>query len=259
MKKLFIKNRKGMRMVVVIEEIKDQKGLVFLMHGISGFKEHPLLEETAKIFNKSGFTAVKFDTTNSIGESDGKMEDGTIAGYYEDLEDITEWSKTQKWYQEPFSLVGHSWGGYCIANYATNNQNKIKNLILFSSVVSGKLYQENDDIRPVLKEWKEKGIRIWESSSSPGVIKRLKYTFIEDGLNYDLLKIVDKIKCPVLMIAGNKDRTVHMEYQKMLFDKINSQKQFYIIKDGDHNLKGKENSQELFDVINNWIVFNLKQ
>lgn len=50
MEKLFIKNRKGLKMAVVIDEAEDKKGLVFLMHGFLSFKEHPLLREAVKIF-----------------------------------------------------------------------------------------------------------------------------------------------------------------------------------------------------------------
>jgi alpha-beta hydrolase superfamily lysophospholipase len=253
MEKINIENRKGLKIAVLIEEVKNQKGLVFLMHGFGSFKEHKLLEKTARIFNEEGFTAIRFDATSSIGESEGDIEDGTMTGYLEDLEDVIEWAKLQKWYKEPFSLVGHSLGGYCVVAYGAANQNKVNNLILFNSVISGKLFQETEEIKPILKEWKENGVREWESLSSPGVKKRQKYIFIEDGLNHDLLKIVDKIKCPVLMIAGEEDKIVPVEYQKMLFDKINSKKQFYIVEDGNHDLKDKEDSQELFEVINNWI------
>jgi alpha-beta hydrolase superfamily lysophospholipase len=247
--KTIIKNRKGLKMAVIIDEVKNQKGLVFVMHGFGSFKEHKLLTRVAKIFNEKDFTAIRFDTTNSIGESEGKLEDATMTEYFEDLEDIIEWSKSQKWYQEPFSLVGHSLGGYCIANYAIKNQDRVNSLILFGSIISGKLFQETDKIKPLLKDWKEKGIREWESSSSPGVFKKSKYAFIEDGMNHDLLKNADKIKCPVVMITGENDESIPVEHQKMLFDKIKSSKQFYVLKTGNHNLKGMEDSPELFSII----------
>lgn len=247
MKEIII-NRKGLKMAVLIEEVEKPKGISFLMHGFGSFKEHPLLEEASNILRNNGYTTIRFDATNSIGESDGKLEDGTTTGYFNDLEDVISWAKSRDWYKEPFSLVGHSLGGYCVSAYTANNPSEVKVLMLFSSIVSGKLFQETDEIRPILKEWKERGIREWESSSSPGVIKRSKYAFIEDGLNHDLLKIVDKIKCPVLLIAGEKDTTVPVEYQKLLADKLEN-KEFYIIKDGDHNLKNKEKSQELHNII----------
>jgi len=140
-------------------------------------------------------------------------------------------------------------GGYCVANYAINNPDKVSNLILFGSIISGKLFQETDKIKPLLKNWKEKGIREWESSSSPGVFKRSKYIFIEDGMNHDLLKNADKIKCPVAMITGEDDESIPVEHQKLLFDKIKSSKQFYVLKNGNHDLKGREDSLELFSII----------
>jgi len=253
MEKLFIKNRKGLKMAVLIDETDNQKGLVFLMHGFLDFKERKILEKTAKIFKEKDFTVIRFDATSSLGESEGKMEDGTMTGYLEDLEDVLKWAKQKEWYREPFYLVGHSLGGYCIANYAAFNPTDVKGLILFSSVVSGKLFQETDEIRPILKEWKEKGIRVWDSLSSPGITKKSKYIFIEDGMNHDALKFADKIKCSVLMVTGEKDTVVPVEYQKMLFDKINSQKQFYVVMGSDHPLEAVEDLKSLFETINNWI------
>lgn len=250
--KEIIKNRKGLKIVVLIDKAEKQKGISFLMHGFGGVKEHPLLEEISKILIDNGYTTIRFDATNSIGESDGRLEDGTVTGYFNDLDDVISWAKSQNWYQEPFIMAGHSLGGYCVAVFAANNPEKVKSIILFSCFISGKLFQETDEIRPILKEWKERGVREWESSSSPGIIKRSKYDFIEDSLNHDIFKFVDKIKRPVLLIAGEKDTTVPVEYQKSLADKLDN-KEFYIIKDSDHNLKNKEKSQEINNIINEWL------
>jgi len=252
MEKLFIQNREGLKMSVVIDEDRNQKGLVFLMHGFLGFKEQPLLLEVAKIFRQNNFTTVSFDTINSLGESDGKMEDGTMSGYFENLEDVINWAKSHKFYQEQFFLVGHSLGGYCVANYAAKNKN-VKNLILLCPVISGELFQQTNDIKEILEEWKETGVRVWNSRSNPGVIKKSSYRFIEDGRNHDLLKTAQNIKCSVLMIGGDIDEVIPLEHQKLLFDKIESRKEMHIIKNGDHNLESRENLEELSNIINNWI------
>ncbi|MFZ3054387.1 MAG: alpha/beta fold hydrolase [Minisyncoccales bacterium] len=167
MSNLFIQNRKELNIAVSINESENQRSLVFLMHGFLGFKEQPLLLEVGKIFKENNFTTVSFDTTNSLGESDGKMEDGTMTGYFEDLEDVISWAKSQKFYFEPFFLVGHSLGGYCVANYAVKNKN-VKSLILLCPVVSGELFQQTNDIKEILEEWKETGMRTWNSRSNPG-------------------------------------------------------------------------------------------
>ena len=250
--KIIIKNRYNLNIVILINKPKEAKGLVFLMHGFGSFKEHPLIELSEKIFNNNGFTTVRFDTTKSIGESDGEMKDGTLTSYYEDLEDVLTWASKQDCYKEPFYLVGHSAGGYCVANYTIKNQEKVKKTILFSPLVSGKLHKETDRIKLIINKWKEKGIREWESSSSPGVIKQSKYDYIEDSLSHDLLKDAEKIKCPVLLISSEDDVIIPINHQKLLAEKIKGIS-FSVIKDSDHNLSEESTLQEVFKIVNNFI------
>ena len=117
MKKTFIKNRKGENVSVLVEKSENQKGLAFIMHGLGGFKEQDHIAAFANAFKEKGFTVVRFDTTNTLGESGGKYEDATITNYYEDLEDVVIWAQEQEWYQEPFALSGHSLGGICTLLY----------------------------------------------------------------------------------------------------------------------------------------------
>ncbi|KKQ60706.1 MAG: hypothetical protein US81_C0014G0011 [Parcubacteria group bacterium GW2011_GWE2_38_18] len=86
MKKLFIKNRKDQNISVIIEEAEKPSGLVFIMHGLGGSKEELHIKTFSNAFKEKGFTTVLFDTTNSVGESDGILEDATVTNYYEDLE-----------------------------------------------------------------------------------------------------------------------------------------------------------------------------
>ncbi|OGG87621.1 hypothetical protein A3B87_00700 [Candidatus Kuenenbacteria bacterium RIFCSPHIGHO2_02_FULL_39_13] len=49
MEKVFIKNRKGQKISALIDESKNQKGLVFILHGLGGFKEQPHIQTFIKI------------------------------------------------------------------------------------------------------------------------------------------------------------------------------------------------------------------
>ena len=184
--KLFIKNRKGQNVAVLVEQ-PDQpdppKGLAFIMHGLSGFKEQPHIALYAQTFLENGYTAVRFDTTNTYGESDGKYEDATLTNYFEDLEDVISWAKQQPWYSEPFCLVGSSLGGICTALYAQKHPERIKAIAPTSTVVSGKLSIESKEGRGIdMEEWKRIGYAEQESISKPGLMKRLKWANIEDRL-----------------------------------------------------------------------------
>jgi len=238
MEKIIIKNRKGLKIVIVVDKEENQKGLVFLMHGFLGFKEQPILKEIGKRLKENNFTIISFDATNALGESDGKMEDGTISSYCDDLEDVINWSKSQTFYQESFLIVGHSLGGYCATNYAVNNN--LKGIILLNPLVSGKLFNQTNDIREVLEECNKAKARICDSHSNQGIIEKASFNFIKDSEKHDLLKIADKIKCKVLMISGDIDEDIPIKDQNMLFDKIGGVKERRIIKDGDHDFEGKE-------------------
>ncbi len=258
--KTFIKNRKGQKMSVIIEENPSQKGLAFIMHGLGGFKEQPHIQTFAQSFRDGGFSLVLFDTTNTFGESEGNYEDATTTNYYEDLEDVIDWAKNQNWYQEPFWLTGHSLGGISTALFAEKYPEKIKGLAPISTVVSGKLtletpqYKNND----VLEQWKKTGIRETPSGSNPGLIKRLKWAHVADRLKYDLVPEAGKLTMPVLMIVGDKDESTPLEHQQILFEKLPGKKELHVIKNSDHNFRGNPDAlSEIKSIFDKWIESNL--
>lgn len=229
------------------------QGLAFVMHGLGGFKEQPHIKTFARAFLDNGYTVVRFDTTNTFGESDGSYEDATTTNYYEDLEDIINWARTQSWYQEPFCLVGHSLGGICTALYAEKNSEKVKVLAPISTVVSGKLSIETPRHKEIYPEWKRTGWRVTESNSKPGTVKRLKWSHVEDRLKYDLLPEVDKLTMPVLLIVGDQDDSTLPEHQKILYEALPGKKEIHIIKNALHTFKDSVHLKEIYQIFDAWI------
>jgi len=252
--KIFIKNRKKQKISVLIDKPENPGELVFIMHGLGGFKEQPHIETYAQAFLENNYVVVRFDTTNTLGESDGKYEDATVTNYYEDLEDVIEWTKEQFWYLEPFCLVGHSLGSICIMLYAEKYPKKIKAVAPTSAVISGKLSIENKSGRgDNLDEWKRTGWLVESSNSKPGVIKRLKWSHMEDRLKYDLLPNVAKLTMPVLLIVGEKDDSTPVEHQQLLYEKLPGRKEIYIIKGAKHTFREKRHLDEINRIFNRWI------
>ena len=60
MRKLFINNRKGQKVAVVVEGEENKKGLAFVIHGLGGFKEQPHVQAMTEAFLENGCTAVRF-------------------------------------------------------------------------------------------------------------------------------------------------------------------------------------------------------
>ncbi len=253
MEKSSIKNRKGQNIVVLLEKSDNQKGLAFVMHGLSGNKEQPHIATFAQAFKEKGYTVVRFDTTNTFGESDGKYEDATVTSYFQDLEDVISWAKTQDWYQEPFYLAGHSLGGISVILYAQNHPHEAKGLAPISSLVSGKLSLTLHKNKDTAGEWKRTGWKEEMSSSVPGRLKRLPWTHMEDRLKYDVLLEADKLTMPVLLIVGENDDRTPPEHQQMLYDKLPGAKEIHIIKDAPHTFVEQIQLEEIREIFRKWI------
>lgn len=250
--KTTITNRKNQKIVVLVELNDNPKGLVFVMHGLGGFKEEPQVRVMVEAFREKVFSVISFDTTNTLGESDGNFEDATLTNYYEDLNDVIEWAKEQECYQQPFCLVGRSLGGLCCALYAENHADEIKALAPISTMVSGKLSFEAYP-KDQLREWEKTGWLVEESKSKPGATKKLKWQNMIDRMQYDLLRETDKLTMPILMIVGEKDVPTPVEHQKILFDKLAGKKEMHIIKDSPHPFRKKEHLDEVKKIFLKWI------
>jgi len=252
MQKIKIENRKEQKIAVIVEENLKAKSLAFVMHGLGGFKEQLHIQNIAQSFKDVGMTVVRFDTTNTLGESDGDYADATVTNYYQDLEDVISWAEQQEWYQEPFYLAGHSLGAGCVALYAENYPDKVKALAPISSVVSGKLSFEAHP-KEELEKWKKDGLYTSTSNSKPGIIKSLKWSHMEDRLKYDLLEKVDKLIMPVLLVVGENDTSTPIKHQQILLDALPGEKELHIIKNAPHTFRESVHIKELKNILDNWI------
>ena len=195
---------------------------------------------------------VRFDTTHTYGESDGKFEDVTMTKSYEDLVDVITWAKTQACYEEPFVLVGHSMGGMCSALYAEENSEQVKACAPIATTVSGDSYF-NTFSKEVREQWKKTGWRQWESTAYPGMMKRLPYAFVADRFQYDLMPKVERLRMPVLMIVGSKDTATPPEIQRVFYEKIPGKKEFHVIEGATHAFPHSKHREEIKKIFAKWI------
>lgn len=216
-----IQNRNGLNIVVRVQENPADKGLLFLEHGLTGAKDQPLIKAAEKTFYDFGYTTVNFDVTCSIGESDGEVDDVTFTSHYSDLKDVIEWAKKQDWYKEPFVVSGHSLGGMATTLYAQENPEKMDFIVPLSPATSGKDLEEAK--RAVSEEsfqdWKEKGY-FDKVSKFNGKQVKVPFALQKDLYNYDVLKNIDKLKCPTYIITGDEDTATPLSYVKRFFDAL---------------------------------------
>jgi pimeloyl-ACP methyl ester carboxylesterase len=250
MKKIFIKNRKNQNVSVIVEISNKQKSLAFVMHGLGDSKDSDHIKMFSKCFLDNNYTVVRFDTTNTFGESDGVFEDANITNYYEDLEDVIAWSKTQDFYQEPFILCGHSLGAISSAFYAEGHPDEVKALAPFSGVINADLSRRTYT-KEELEDWEKTG---WleEDWGRPENI-RLRWSYMEEKEKYDLLKKVDRLTMPTLMIVGELDNSTPPQHQQILFDKLPGRKELHVIKDAPLTFRNEAQLKEAYQILDKWI------
>lgn len=251
MERIEINNRKNQKIVALVEHPAESRGLAFVMHGLGGFKEQKHISTVAEALRENGYTTVRFDTTNTFGESDGRYEDATTTNYYEDLEDVVVWAVGQPWYLEPFVMAGHSLGAYSICRFAETYPQKVAALIPLSPMVSGKLSVEADPTE--CEEWKRAGWRISESRSKPGTVKRLPWSHMEDRLKHDLLPKANMLGMPVLLIVASGDDTTPAAHVRILYDVVPGPKELHVIEGVDHTFRAPEELDEIRRVITAWL------
>lgn len=255
MEKLYIKNRRGVALAVIVASAKPQKGLAFVMHGLGGFKEQEAIVAVADVLHECGYCVVRFDASNSFGESGGTYEDATITNCYEDLEDVIAWAEGQAWYQVPFVLSGHSLGGICTALFAEKYPEKVCALAPLSPVVSGALSVQAAERknREDLLQWEKTGWKVRENRLRPGEVMRLPWTHMLDRLQYDLLPGVARLSMPVLLIVGERDTSTPPDHVRMLFDALVGPKEFHVIAGAPHTIREQKHLAEIKNLFLQWI------
>lgn len=249
MKKVFIQNRKNQKIAVTIENENGKQWLVFVMHWLGDCKESEHIVAYWMPFLARDFVVVKFDTTNTYGESDGDFEDATLTNYYEDLEDVIQWAKMQPFYKEKFVLLGHSLWAISCAIYSYNFGDLIACSILLSSPINfqmSKSSYSNEELENWEKTW-------YMQEDWGGFIVRLKWNYMEDKKKYNLLEYADKYKMPILMIAWEKDTVTPYEHQKQLYNLITSKKQLSVIKNWPHTFSDPKHFEEIQGIIGKWL------
>ena len=155
--------------------------------------------------------------------------------------------------QKGLVFVAHGLGGLTTLTYAENHPDKVKCMTPISSVISGKLSVSSDKYKKILETWKETGWREETSVTVPGRVKRLKWSHIEDRMQYDVLKKAEMLTMPVLLIVGELDDGTPPEHQQQLFDALPGPKQMHIIKGASHNFRRQKHLDEIYKTLDVWI------
>ena len=259
--KLHLKNRRGQNIVGILTKPDSEIiGTAVLQHGYGSTKESASINSIQTSLLKNNFQVFNFDTTNSIGESDGIYVDARAGLHADDFEDVVDWTSGQDWYVEGLIVAGGSMGGFSALRYAIKNPKKVSYVIGLVPLVSGPLRigtmeAENPGI---LKNWEEQGYWERESSTMPGLVRRNPWEYILDLRQHDLIPLASNLSMPVLLMSGELDTWIPSEHIQLLFENIpHKNKSFKIIKGAPHTMRN--HTDQVMDIISKWLFQQLKK
>jgi len=251
-----IKNNYNEDLVGIYHQVNDDKKVVIVCHGHTGTKERNFIPALCSELNKNGYNAFRFDFSGN-GESDGKFEESTHSKEVEDLKSVIDYFSGKGF--EQIALIGHSMGGVvCILETSTDK--RIKLLVS----IAGSAYPERFRQRFIKKkritegeleeELNEKEFIDWYKEKAGKRFNfKMSKTFFEDIKKHKPIEAVKNIKCPVLLIHGDKDETIDVSESKEIYQKANQPKDLIIIKNGDHTFDDIGIRDEMIKKLINWL------
>lgn len=194
------------------------KGAVVLMHGLHGSRLS--LIERIRFLRGAGFSVLAFDF-QGCGESAGKIR---TFGYLEsrDAAASIKFIKS-KLPDEKIGVIGMSMGG---AAFLLQNDPNTADAAILEMVYS------------TIQKAIENRLNLWLFPGAEYLSPLMTRQFpLRIGVSIDELRPVEKIqkvKCPVFIIAGEKDRHTLSEESQRLFDAANQPKEMWIVPGAEH-------------------------
>jgi putative redox protein len=188
--------------------IKDP--LVIMCHGFTGDKdEHGRFSLAGQEFNNAGYDAIAFDFS---GSGENKREPVTLSRQVKDVEDVVEWAKKQGY--QRMGMLGLSFGGLTTLQVKFPERKAVVFWApaFFMSRIIGERKRPLLRLIAVFKP----SIQRKSSGNYPPII--IKKQFFEELYDLDPVEQLSKIVVPALIIQGQDDKDVKVEYTREAFD-----------------------------------------
>jgi uncharacterized protein len=202
---------------VLTSPANNATALVIMCHGLYSGKNSATNLALEKIFLKNKIATFRFDFF-AHGESQGRIEEGSIDKYVDDVLKAIEYVKSKGY--ENIGLCGASFGGIAVVIAASKTSDIA--VIALKAVGMGQTSRKMQNYK---KDFETK-------------------SWIEAG---------KKIKMPALIVHGTADKDVEVELSKELSKSIKKSK-IVLIKGADHTFSGKENFEKMISIIAEFIL-----
>lgn len=250
------KDKQGRRIVgdYLVPEWTKPLPVVIVCHGFKGNRNETHIKAISEEIVAAGIATLRFDFTHDPGGSSLPFADMTVSYELEVLDEAVKFVGSQKEVDsENIGIAGHSLGGLVVGWYAANHP-EISAVAPLSGVYSFEEMWTKTYGEASVKEFREKGFA-YVFSQTLNKPLRIKESFYEDAINYEMDKVIDNLVCPILVVHGASDQFVPIEHAQHFYDRSQSrEKGLEIIKGSDHNYTKPGNLAQVKKAVAEWFA-----
>ena len=203
---------------------ENEKALVVMFHGFIGHLNENgfFFKKLASEFAKCGISSIRFDFMGN-GMSDGELKDMTFKTECDDARAIIRYCLEH--YNTKLYALGFSFGGAVLGYVAKDFKDELAKIVLASP--AGNMNLIGDDFKNLPPErWYDE-----ENIDMGGYLISKK--FIDSFEGVDLYANIAAFKHPVLIVHGELDKSVPIEYGHR-YEKLLDDVKFVTIKESSH-------------------------
>jgi dipeptidyl aminopeptidase/acylaminoacyl peptidase len=202
---------------------------IIACHGLFSSKDSEKYVDLAHRLCEENLAVLRFDF-RGCGESGGKFEDTSLTGRMEDLESALDFVQEQGY--ESVGVMGSSLGG-TVAVLVAAKDRRVKALVTWAAPCRLDELFRGEVIEGLEKLWR-------------------------DAEEYDVVKAVKEIHCPILIVHGSLDEQVPLSHAKVLYENANKPKENHIIEGADHRLTDLIHRRRAVELTLEWFKKYLK-
>ncbi|MDO8625049.1 MAG: alpha/beta fold hydrolase [Candidatus Diapherotrites archaeon] len=224
MEHISFRNPRGLSLSGAYYPAKSDQGIL-ISHGFTSNKDRAHFVQLAEQLNKAGFSVLRFDFSG-CGESDAASI--TVAGEVDDLKSAMEWMRKKG--HSTLGLYGSSLGGLVsLKAYSPD----VKAIVLWAPVTDNKKPStEIGTIGDIDKAYEDQGHFVLQKED--GREFRISKEYFDERAAVDQEELLAPIRCPVLILHGDADKTVPLEGSKKAIKRLSKGCELGIIAGAGH-------------------------
>lgn len=233
----------GMIHLPYAKEREDK--IVVITHGMGKQVADPQFVELSRNLASVDIPNFRFDF-EGCGNSQGKLKDLIVKQETKDLKSaVNTVFKEGDFDPNGLILVGDSLGAVVNCLFTAEGNFPVKSIVLWSPAFNQEQLFKNWYSPEEIAKCKKEGIIVKGK-------RRIGIDYLEENIDSDYSNVLEKINIPVLIVHGNADEDVPLEYSKELAEKY-SNVNLKVIPGADHKKESVREREELIKSTVEWI------